>query len=93
MMDGLILINKPKDVTSHDVVITIRRLTGEKKAGHFGTLDPLATGILIIALGKATRFFSFYAAKDKVYKGELKFGYATNTYDSTGFLIFSQTSE
>ena len=68
-MDGLILINKPKDITSHDVVLKIRKTTGEKKAGHFGTLDPLAIGLLIIALGKATRFFPFYAHKDKAYKG------------------------
>lgn len=92
-MDGLILVNKPKDVTSHDVVITIRKITREKKVGHFGTLDPLATGLLIIALGKATRFFSFYASKDKVYRGELKFGYSTNTYDSTGYPTSPQISD
>jgi len=83
-MDGLILVDKPQDITSHDVVIKIRKITGEKKVGHFGTLDPLATGILMIALGKATRFFPFYAHKDKTYKGELRLGYATDTYDSTG---------
>ena len=92
-MDGLILVNKPQDITSHDVVKKIRKITGEKKAGHFGTLDPLATGILIIALGKATRFFSFYANKDKSYKGELKFGYATDTYDTTGSPISQPTTK
>ena len=86
-MDGLILVNKPQDITSHDVVKKIRKITGEQKVGHFGTLDPLATGILIIALGKATRFFSFYSGKDKAYTGELKFGYATDTYDSAGIPI------
>jgi tRNA pseudouridine55 synthase len=92
-MDGLILINKSKDMTSHDVVIKIRKITGEKRVGHFGTLDPLATGLLIIALGKATRFFPFYSTKDKVYRGEQRFGYATNTYDSTGDRISSLTLE
>jgi tRNA pseudouridine55 synthase len=83
-MDGLILINKPKGVTSHDIVIRIRKNLRLKKVGHFGTLDPLATGLLLIAVGKATRLFPFYLQSAKTYEGQIRLGYSTDTYDSEG---------
>ena len=83
-MDGLILVNKPKGMTSHDVVARIRRILGTKKAGHFGTLDPLATGLLLVGVGKATKLFPFYLHSAKNYKGRIRLGIATDTYDSEG---------
>jgi len=83
-MDGIFLINKPPQITSHDVVQKVRKILGIQKVGHFGTLDPMATGLLIIAVGKATRFFSFYSKLDKVYRGQIRLGFATNTYDADG---------
>lgn len=84
MIHGLLAVDKPKNITSHAVVEKIRQLFGIQKVGHFGTLDPLAEGLLLIALGKATRFFNFYIKKKKLYAGRIKFGYATSTYDSEG---------
>ncbi|HGY12138.1 MAG TPA: tRNA pseudouridine(55) synthase TruB [Desulfobacterales bacterium] len=83
-MDGIILVNKPKNLTSHDIVQKIRILLNEKKAGHFGTLDPMATGLILIGIGKATKLFPFYAKLTKIYTGQIKLGYATDTYDSCG---------
>jgi tRNA pseudouridine55 synthase len=83
-MDGLILVHKPKGLTSHDIVIRIRKNLHLKKVGHFGTLDPLATGLLLIAVGKATRLFPFYLRSTKTYEGQIRFGYATDTYDAEG---------
>jgi tRNA pseudouridine55 synthase len=83
-MDGLILINKPQRLTSHDVVQNVRKLLGIQRVGHFGTLDPLATGLMILALGKATRFFPFFSKLDKVYLGQIILGFSTNTYDADG---------
>ena len=88
-MNGLILIDKDEECTSHDVVLSVRKLTGQKKAGHFGTLDPQATGLLIIALGKATRFFPYYLKSDKHYTGTMRLGFSTDSYDADG----SPTSE
>lgn len=84
MIHGLILVNKSKPVTSHTVVDDIRKLFKVKKAGHFGTLDPLAEGLLLIGMGNATKFFNFYIKKKKLYSGEIRFGYATTTYDTEG---------
>ena len=83
-MDGLILVNKPQDITSHDVVVKIRRILGKQKVGHYGTLDPLAKGLVVIAVGKTTRLFPFYSKKDKSYTGRIRLGFSTDTYDSTG---------
>lgn len=83
-MDGLILVHKPSLVTSHDVVLAIRKIIGQKKVGHFGTLDPLATGLLLVGVGKATRLFPFYSKLDKLYAGQIRLGVATDTYDSQG---------
>jgi len=83
-LDGIILVHKPLHLTSHDVVDRIRKLLGTKKVGHFGTLDPLATGLLMIAVGKATRFFPFYLKTDKTYRGRIRMGFSTDTYDAEG---------
>ena len=84
MIHGLILVNKQKHMTSHTVVDRLRKLLKVKKAGHFGTLDPLAEGLLLIGLGNATKFFDFYIKKKKQYSGKIAFGYATTTYDTEG---------
>lgn len=84
MIHGLIVLDKPKNITSHDVVDRIRAILKIKKVGHFGTLDPLAEGLLLIGVGKATKFFDFYIKKRKLYSGIIKFGYATATYDTEG---------
>jgi tRNA pseudouridine55 synthase len=83
-MDGLILVDKPRGLTSHDVVARIRRVLGQKRVGHFGTLDPLATGLLLVAAGSATRLFPYYSKHDKTYSGEIRLGFSTDTYDATG---------
>ncbi len=86
-MDGLILVHKPQKLTSHDVVDRIRQILAIKKVGHFGTLDPFATGILIIAVGRATRLFPFYLKTDKSYTAQIKLGVATDTYDLLGIPV------
>jgi tRNA pseudouridine55 synthase len=82
--DGALVINKPKGRTSHDIVDAVRHLAGFRQVGHLGTLDPLATGVLVLLLGKATRLVRFYAGRRKRYNASFRFGYATNTYDSEG---------
>lgn len=83
-MNGLLVIDKPSGVTSHDVVSIVRRATGEKSIGHLGTLDPMATGVLPLLLGRYTRLAQFFGQADKEYTGEIRFGYATDTYDAEG---------
>ncbi len=83
-MHGLILVDKPQGVTSHDVVARIRRILAQQRVGHFGTLDPLATGLLLVAVGRATRLFPCYSKHDKVYSGEMRLGFSTDTYDAQG---------
>ncbi len=83
-MDGLLLLDKPSGPTSHDLVAGVRRLWKTSRAGHFGTLDPLATGLLIVAIGQATRFNRFYAGRDKRYRASARLGFATDTYDAEG---------
>jgi len=82
--DGALVINKPQGKTSHDVVDAVRHLVGFRQIGHLGTLDPLATGVLVLLLGKATRFVRFYSGRRKRYTAGFRFGFATNTYDSEG---------
>jgi tRNA pseudouridine55 synthase len=82
--DGALLINKPPGVTSHDVVDAARRTLGFRQVGHLGTLDPLATGVLVLLLGRATRLVQFYAGRRKRYDFAVRFGLATDTYDATG---------
>jgi tRNA pseudouridine55 synthase len=88
-LDGAILIDKPAGPTSHDVVDAIRRKFGIKKVGHCGTLDPNATGLLIIVLGRGTKLSERLMSDDKVYEGTIKFGEATDSYDSDGELTAS----
>src|ERR1043165_4003976 len=87
--DGAVLIDKPAGPTSHDVVDAIRRKFGIKKVGHCGTLDPNATGLLIIVLGRGTKLSEKLMGDDKVYEGTIKFGEATDSYDSDGELVAS----
>src|SRR5579863_10199830 len=82
--DGALVINKPRGRTSHDVVDAVRRLLGFRQIGHLGTLDPLATGVLVLLLGRATRFAQFYAGRRKRYNSTFRFGFATDTYDADG---------
>jgi tRNA pseudouridine55 synthase len=81
---GLILVDKPPNITSYAIVDKVKKLFKIKKAGHFGTLDPVAKGLLLIGLGNATKFFDFYIKKRKLYSGKIAFGYATTTYDIEG---------
>jgi len=83
-IDGVVIIDKPSGWTSHDVVAKIRNSTKVKKVGHTGTLDPFATGVLPLTLGRATRLTSYFQASDKVYQGTMRFGFATSTYDVDG---------
>jgi tRNA pseudouridine55 synthase len=82
--DGALVIDKPKGKTSHDVVDAVRRLAGFRQVGHIGTLDPLATGVLVLLLGRATRLVRFYSGRRKRYSAGFRFGFATDTYDSDG---------
>lgn len=88
-LDGAILIDKPAGPTSHDVVDAVRRHFGIKKVGHCGTLDPNATGLLIIVLGRGTKLSERLMSDDKVYEGTIKFGETTNSYDADGELVTS----
>lgn len=83
-MDGLIVVDKPAGLTSHDIVLKIRRFIRVRKIGHAGTLDPLATGVLLVTVGQATRLFPYLSGTDKTYTGEIRLGVATNTYDAQG---------
>ena len=83
-MDGVIVVDKPKVLTSHDVVNRVRRLAQTRKVGHLGTLDPLATGVLPLVIGRATRLAQFFTQGEKQYDAWIRFGYSTDTYDSDG---------
>jgi tRNA pseudouridine55 synthase len=83
-VDGVIIVDKPEGWTSHDVVGKMRRIAKTKKIGHLGTLDPIATGVLPLVIGRATRLSQFYIKSDKIYEGVVRFGWATTTYDREG---------
>lgn len=83
-LNGLLLLDKPAGLTSHDVVSLARRATGERSIGHLGTLDPMATGVLPLLLGKWTRLAQFFNSADKSYTGTIRFGFATDTFDAEG---------
>ena len=83
-MNGTLIIDKPPGMTSHDVVARVRRIVGERRVGHTGTLDPFATGVLVILIGKATRLLQFLSGAEKEYEALIRFGYATDTGDATG---------
>jgi tRNA pseudouridine55 synthase len=83
-MDGLLIVDKPSGPTSHDVVARMRRVLREKRIGHTGTLDPLATGVLPLVLGRATRLARFLSGSDKIYEARIRLGSATDTADAEG---------
>ena len=83
-MDGIAIIDKPVGPTSHDVVAQVRRILTERRVGHTGTLDPFATGVLVVLVGRATRLAQFLAGAEKEYQAVIRFGYATDTGDVTG---------
>jgi tRNA pseudouridine55 synthase len=83
-VNGLLVIDKPGGITSHDVVSRLRRITGEHSIGHLGTLDPMATGVLPLLIGKFTRLAQYFSASEKSYTGTIHFGFATDTYDADG---------
>jgi tRNA pseudouridine55 synthase len=88
-LDGAVLVDKPAGPTSHDVVDNVRKQFGIKKAGHAGTLDPAATGLLLVLLGRGTKLSERLMSDDKVYSGSMKFGETTNSYDADGDLVAS----
>src|SRR5579871_2781672 len=83
-MDGIIVADKPTGWTSHDLVNKLRRLAGTRKVGHLGTLDPMATGVLPLVIGRATRLAQFFSSSEKAYDARIQFGWATDTYDREG---------
>jgi tRNA pseudouridine55 synthase len=83
-VNGLLVIDKPAGITSHDVVGILRRITSERSIGHLGTLDPMATGVLPLLLGKFTRLAQYFSSAEKSYTGTIRFGFATDTYDAEG---------
>jgi len=83
-ISGVLVIDKPAGITSHDVVARVRKILRQTQVGHFGTLDPFATGVLPVSVGKATRFAQFYLKSRKAYEGSIRFGFSTDTYDATG---------
>jgi tRNA pseudouridine55 synthase len=83
-VNGLLILDKPAGMTSHDVVNRVRRITGESSTGHLGTLDPMATGVLPLLLGKYTRLAQFFGAMEKSYTGTIRFGFSTDSYDAEG---------
>ena len=86
-MDGILVVNKPQGWTSHDVVARVRRLTHQKRVGHAGTLDPMATGVLLVCLGRATRVAEYLMASDKTYRAVVRLGVETDTYDAEGQVV------
>jgi tRNA pseudouridine55 synthase len=86
-MNGVLLIDKPAGMTSHDVVARVRKIIGERRIGHTGTLDPFATGLLVLLIGRATRLAQFLSGAEKEYEGLIRLGYATDTGDVTGSRI------
>jgi len=90
-MDGALVINKDRGMTSHDAVLRVRKLLRERSIGHLGTLDPIATGVLPLLVGSATRLQRFYTGRRKRYQGRIRFGFATDTYDADGHALGDDT--
>ena len=91
-MDGVIVVDKQEGWTSHDVVSKMRRIADTKRIGHLGTLDPIATGVLPLVIGRATRLAQFYTRSDKIYEALIRFGFATDTYDRGGLPTSPETA-
>ncbi len=89
-MNGLLILDKPSGITSHDVIHRLRRITGERSIGHLGTLDPMATGVLPVLLGRFTRLAQFFSAAEKTYTGSIRFGFATDTWDADGTAVTAE---
>jgi tRNA pseudouridine55 synthase len=89
-MNGVVIVDKPSGITSHDAVDRVRKLLGVKKAGHTGTLDPMATGVLAVCVGEATKIASFLSGDDKVYEATMRLGVRTDTQDMTGQVVTEQ---
>ena len=85
--DGIVVVDKPRDMTSHDVVARVRKLTGVRRVGHAGTLDPMATGVLVVGVGRATRLLGYLAANDKEYEATIRLGVSTTTDDAEGDVL------
>jgi tRNA pseudouridine55 synthase len=92
-MDGVLVIDKPAGITSHDVVARVRRTLSERRVGHTGTLDPFATGVLVVLVGRATRLAQFLSGAEKEYEAAIRLGYATDTGDVTGTRLPTFTTE
>src|ERR1041385_101644 len=92
-VNGAMIIDKPAGLTSHDVVARVRKLVGERRVGHTGTLDPFATGVLVILVGRATRLAQFLSDSEKEYEALIRFGYRTHTGDVTGIRVADSTTE
>jgi tRNA pseudouridine55 synthase len=92
-MDGVLIIDKPVGITSHDVVARVRKITGHRRVGHTGTLDPFATGVLVVLVGRATRLAQFLSGAEKEYEAVIRLGYATDTGDITGVRIEKESPE
>ncbi len=92
MVNGALVVDKPSGITSHDVVTRVRRIFGENSVGHLGTLDPMATGVLPLVLGRYTRLSQFYGDSIKGYEGEIRFGFSTDTYDADGKATIEEQS-
>ncbi|MBI3813167.1 MAG: tRNA pseudouridine(55) synthase TruB [Nitrospinae bacterium] len=88
-MDGILNINKPKGMTSHDVVSAVREIIGERRVGHTGTLDPIATGVLLLCVGRATKLSRFFTNCKKTYVADMRLGIKTDTQDATGAVTAS----
>ena len=86
-MDGVLVVDKPSGPTSHDIVAYVRRKLGKCRVGHLGTLDPMATGVLPLVVGRATRLASLLSAGPKVYEASILIGVTTDTYDVTGLSL------
>ena len=86
-MNGILLVNKPSKMTSHDVVNKVRKILHTKKVGHCGTLDPDATGVLVLCIGKATKALQFLMSEEKEYIATLSLGQSTDTFDASGCII------
>src|SRR5712691_5719865 len=92
-MDGALIIDKPAGMTSHDVVALVRKITGHRRVGHTGTLDPFATGVLVVLVGGATRLAQFLSGAEKEYEAVIRLGYGTDTGDITGTRVTDLTTE
>jgi len=86
-LDGFLNLDKPRGITSHDVIDRVRALTGVRRVGHAGTLDPLATGVLLVCIGRATRVIEYLMAGNKVYRARVRLGISTDTYDTEGRVV------